>query len=418
MDADDQRALAGEFGGVGTIEKARDGFLVEAAHFDEFGFDIGGGIEPAGFALRPARDGKRFGVDGISVGRAFGGIERETNRAPRCNLDATCTARRERGHSAHGAAGNVHDAHPVGACFIDSVGNEAAVRRDVERVDVPFLFRAARREFAGFRIERAEALKVRTFVAGHPQRAVGGRLRVAISDRLFVVADGCHRAAGEVERVKIGLGNRYVIADDRGFAIGHEIGNAPAATLDLRHQPVGFGIARVHHVKIGIGAVATGGRVADQRPILIPAVEAVAAFAIGKQRQLPVLQCVDLEKLAAAGVLVDDEGVAFGRPAAAHRLGFEADLAAVHHRRGDTVQLRDIAEACADQHRFVGHVPARKGCGAKLHIGPRFRRERDGHGRRAVGDDGGRLGHVGKCGRGDQGGSENETLHDGSMENC
>ena len=360
MDADDERALAGEFGGVGTIEKARDGFLVETLHFDEFRFDIGGGIEPAGFALRPARDGERLGVDGISVGRAFGGIERETNRAPRCNLDAACTARRECGYSAHGAAGNVHDADAVGACFIDGVGNEAAVGSDVERVDVPFLFRAARREFAGSGVERAEALEVRTFVAGHPQGAVGGRLRAAISNRPFMIADGCHRAAGEVERVKVGLGNRYVIADDRGFSIGHEIGNAPAAARDLRHQPVGFGIARVHHIKIGIGAVATGGCVADQAAVLIPAVEAVAAFTIGKQRQLPVLQCVDLEKFAAAGVLVDDEDIALRRPAAAHRLGFEADLAAVHHRRGDTMQLRDIAEARRDQHRFVGHVPARK----------------------------------------------------------
>ena len=72
---------------------------------------------------------------------------------------------------------------------------------------------------------------------------------------------------------------------DRAAAVGREVGDVPPAALDARHHAVALGIARVHDVEVGVRAVAASGRVADHAPVVRPCAEAVAALAVGEQRQ-------------------------------------------------------------------------------------------------------------------------------------
>jgi hypothetical protein len=102
-----------------------------------------------------------------------------------------------------------------------------------------------------------------------------------------VIADRRELAAGDIQPPQVALLDRDIFAHHRALAVGREAGDRPAAALDLRDKAVGRRIARVHHVKIGIDAVAARGAVGDPLAVMAEGVEFVAALAIGQQRQAP-----------------------------------------------------------------------------------------------------------------------------------
>ena len=69
MDADDQRALAGEALRVGAVEEARHRDAVEAFDLNQLGLDVGPRLEPTRLALRPARQPHITWVERVDVGR-------------------------------------------------------------------------------------------------------------------------------------------------------------------------------------------------------------------------------------------------------------------------------------------------------------------------------------------------------------
>ena len=96
-----------------------------------------------------------------------------------------------------------------------------------------------------------------------------------------------------------------IVDRHRAAAVGREIGDPPAAALDLGDHPVGRGVARIDHVEIGVGAVAAGRAVADPAAVMAPGAELVAAAAVGEQAQPAGGERVELEELAAADILLD-----------------------------------------------------------------------------------------------------------------
>ena len=258
MDIDDQRAPAGEFRGIGAVEEAADQFAVKALHFDEFGLDIDRGVKPAGFAEGPAGHCQRGGINRISVGRNLGARYGQANRAPRRDVDPADGALGQAGDFADCAGFGIEQLKLVYPGFVDRIGDEAAIIGNIKTFDIPFGFRTPGGELAGLGIERAEPLKIAPFVAGHPQAAIGGKAPAAIGDLLLVVANRGHGATGQIKPEQVGLGHRDIVGDDRKLVVWSEPGNAPAAALQFLDHSVGLGIARIHHIQIGIGAVAAG----------------------------------------------------------------------------------------------------------------------------------------------------------------
>ena len=269
--------------------------------------------------------------------------------------------------------------------------------------------RADRGEAAGGEIEAAEALDVAILVRGHPHGAVGGIFAAAISDGLRMIADRGHAAAGEVELVEFDVGDRAIFGGDGGAVARRDRGDAPAAALDLGDAALRAGVARVDDVEVVVGAVALGRAEADELAVVAPGAERIAALAArGELGQAAVGERVELEEFVAAIVLADEQDVAGRGQAAAERFGLEADLAAVHHRPGDAVQLVDVAEAGRDQHRAVGGVPPGEAGAARFHVGARGGGERVGDGGHAVGGQRGGLGDIGERGRGGGGQAQRE----------
>jgi hypothetical protein len=309
------------------------------------------------------------------------------------------------------------------ARFVHDIGDETAVLGDVEGVDVPFFGRSLRRELARRRIERAEPLEIAAFVAGHPDRAVGGKSSAAKRDGLAVVADRRHRAADQIEAEQVGFLHRRIFADQRPTLVRREIEQAPAAALYLRHHPARLRVAWVHHINIAVAPVAQRRGKGNELAVLAPGVEPIAALAIGEQVEAPVLHRIDLIEFIAADVLLDQHHIGlFWRPTARpDRLGLEGDLLARAHRHRDAVQLHSVAEASRDQHRFVDRVPADKTRPTIFHIGPCRRRQVGRHFGHAVGDQRRRFGFdrrlvaLGRRSSGKrqgQGGEKGQIAHD------
>ena len=276
-----------------------------------------------------------------------------------------------------------------------------------------------RRELARRRIEAAQPLEIGAGIACRPQRAVGRDLHAAEGNLRLWVANRCHRAAGKIEPVDIDILHRVVIGDIGKGLVGRKGDDRPAAALAFMHQPGGGGIARVHHIKVGIHPIAPGRAETDEFAILAPGIGLVAALAVGQQCEAAILERVELVILVPTAVLGDEDDVTLGRGVGArHRLGFEADLRARAHRHRDPVKLADIGEAGTDQHRAGVWVPPGKARAAGLKVGAdtgsQLKRnrwhllggERSGHrhGRHL----GGRCGGILRGGRGEGGAAEQQ----------
>ena len=222
-----------------------------------------------------------------------------------------------------------------------------------------------------------------------------------------MVADRGHAAAGEVDLVEFDVGDRAIFGGDRGAIARRDGGDAPAAALDLGDAALRGGIARIDDVKVVVGAVALGRAEADELAVEAPRAARIAALAArGELREAAVGERVELEEFVAAIVLADEQDVARRGQAAAKRFGLEADLAAVHHRPCDAMELADIAEARRDEHRAVGGVPPGEARAARFHVGARGGGERVRDRGNAVGGERRGLGDIGERGRGGGAGEE------------
>ena len=385
MDVDDQRALARKLRRIGEIEQAGDLEAVKALGRHNPRFDIHGRIEPAGLALGPAGDLHRLGIERPHIRRAFGAVEGEAYLAPRRDLDPADLARGQGIDLGHLAARHIENAHPVRSGFIDLVDYGLAVIGNVETVDVPLLLRD-RRERARGRIKAAETLEIGALIAGDPQRAVRRNFQAAIGNLGLGIADRGHCAGGEIEGVEIDILHRLVIGDIGARIAGREGDQRPAAALAFVHYPRRGGIARVHHIEIGIHAVAAGRAERHQLAVLAPRIGLVAALAIGQQREPPVLERVELVILVPAAILGHKQHIALGRGIGSRdRLGLETDLGARTHRHGDAVQLADIGKTGVDEHRAGVRVPPGKACAAGFEIGPHAGRQFQRDGRHLLG---------------------------------
>ena len=233
MDADDQWAAAGEAGGIGPVEEARDPLAVEAPHLDQLGLGVAGGVEPAGLAARPAVHLERRRIDRIGVGRASRRGEGEADRAPGRDLDPADHARRQRVDQPVSAGGGIEQAQPADPGLVGDEGDEAAVWGDVEAGHVPVDACDHRREAAARDVEPAQPLNVRAFVRCDPERAVGRERRAAIGDLAPVVADGREAAIDDVDQVQVRFGHLDIFDRHRAPAVGREIGDPPAAARHL-----------------------------------------------------------------------------------------------------------------------------------------------------------------------------------------
>ena len=392
VDVDDQRALAGEFGGIGAIEKAGDRLAVKTLHLDQLRLGIARGVQPAGFAFRPAGYGQAFGIDGKGIGRHPCGGQRQADPAPRRNPQSADHALGQARNRAHRASHRIEQLQPRDPRFVDDIGDEAAIGGNLEVLHVPARIGRACGELASLAVDRPQPLEVRTGVAGGPQRAVGRELRAALGNRLLVIAQRGQLARCQIEQIEIALGHRDIVGHHRRRIIGRKAGDRPAAAADLRHHPGAGGIARIDDVEIGVGAVAAGRAIGQQFAVVAERPHFIAALAIGQQRQAAVLQRVELPELAAAAILADHQRLVIGGIASVQRLGLKADLPPRHAGAGDRMQLRYIAEPGGDQHRAVIRVPAHEAGGAELHIGPRGIDHALRDRRNAIGNQRGRLG--------------------------
>ena len=228
-------------------------------------------------------------------------------------------------------------------------------------------------------------------------------------------ANGGHLARRQIEERHVDVGDRQILRNDRAFLVGRKRANIPTPAFDFGNHPACRWVARVHHIDVIVGAVAPRRRIGDQLAIIAPCIYAVAAFAVGQQRKLAVLQRIDLVKFIAANIFLRQQYVAgFRSPAAAaNGLRLKANLLTGHHRPGDAMQLRGIAETGRNQHGFVGRMPTGEACRTKFHIGPCLRGQFIRHGGDTIGDQRIGLRRVckGRCHGQSQRGNQKKFLH-------
>ena len=273
------------------------------------------------------------------------------------------------------------EAQHVDAVLVGDERHERAVGRELEPVHVPRDGARQDRLLAGREVEAHEPRELRALVGHDEERlAVLRELRRLVRDLLgglrrqqLLAAGGC------VDEPQVRLVRRDPLAEDERLVVGGEVLDAPAAALDLRHEPVGLRVFGVHDVDIAVLAGAPRRAVGDAIAGGRPHRAGVARLAVGEQRDLAgrAHEAVELVELAAARVLGEDERVAvFGAVRGArHAVREERQLRARRARRLDLVHLRRVAEAGDDEHLAPRRVPGVEGGRTQLRVAAGRRRD-------------------------------------------
>ena len=229
MNTDDQRPLSFVSGGIGPIEKSRHFLPVEALDLDQFGRDIVGCIEAAGFAPGPAGDRQCVGVYAIGIGTGLVAVQRQAQLAPGREFCTADHAGRKPVCGADLAAFHVVEFEQRTPRLIDFEGDPAAVRADVEIGDVPDFLVDHRFEQGSFEIDDAQPFDVAAIVRCRPEPAVGGELQTFIGDRIAAVRQFAGDATGDVDQIELVVGDRNVVEHQQLFVIRGKIDRKPAA---------------------------------------------------------------------------------------------------------------------------------------------------------------------------------------------
>ena len=332
-------------------------------------------------------------VPGIGVRASPRGLHREADDGSvPVPAEARHHAERQLRSGQLAPRGRVHEVNRAHALLVGRVGERSAVERQVDVLDVG---RVGGEELDLLRreVHARQPLKLRSPIRRHVQApAVPREEGIQVGDLLLAARGQLGlRPRRDVDEPQVRLVDRDRLDDEQLRVVGRPVGDLPAAALELDDPSIGLGVLRILDVHVDVVAVAPRRAVGDRGARVRPAGAGVARSAVRQERHAAVgeVVAVELEELAAAHVLREDEGVSRLRVElrAGDAVGEERQLGARAAGEQDAVGLGHVAEARRDEHLVAGRMPGGEAGRAEVRVPADLLRERRRNRRHALDDE-------------------------------
>ena len=259
VNVDDHRPLAAE-AGRRAVEEAGNLPAVERRPLHQLRLDERAGVEPAGFADRPAIDAARGQIERIDVRRRMGRRDHEAQLAAvLVPLQIADHAGRQLGHAQLAVGRGVEQPQAADAVFVGDESQPMAVERKPRAFHVPGNRRRQIVMAFRFQVEPRQPHELRLAIGEHVDRvAVAGKGHRLVGDffRAAFGGDERLRPAGDVDQPDVALVDRNPFQRQHPLIVVRPVDHHPAAAGVFAQQLVAARLGRVHEVEVDVVLVA------------------------------------------------------------------------------------------------------------------------------------------------------------------